>query len=469
MKSTAPRLLCALLAALLVSPGPLAAGDVEVDGSFVSTVATGTPPLAVTSTTRVDNLNADLLDGLDGSALARSLDNVVRVGQASGDFTSIQAALDSITTASAVNPFLVLVGPGVYTERVAMKPFVDVQGSGEGVTTIAQAGSASPDLGTVAGADDAELRFLTVVNSGGTGGVIGIYNEGVSPRILQVTVEVATSAATLATGIWNEGAVGVPSTPYLQRVTVRVDGTGDAMGTLGVLNQTEANALLSHVRVDVSGTTDTVKYGIFNSGASPTLHDVEVTAGSSEPSASVFGVVNQDTDGAILRSVRVAVTGGGTRYGVNNTRSDLTIRDLDVDVSGDGSVSYGVFDEEGTVTLESCSVEASGGTSVTAGVFKADASGEILDCTVTATGGTGFEAALQGFDSTGGTAPQTVDVQHSRLAGTDLAISAPDAYTVRVGASQLDGGVGGGAPYTCVYAYDGAFAALTTACVAPAP
>ena len=467
---------------------PAGAGDLQVDGSLVSTAATGTPPLAVSSTTKVDNLNADLLDGLDSSdlftaatdgsgsgldadlldgldssALARALGNVVRVGATGGDFASIQAALDSITTASAANPFLVLVGPGVFSERVVMKPFVDIQGSGEGVTKVTQSGSTEPDFGTVAGADDAELRFLTVENTGGSDGVIGVYNAGTSPRLVHVTVEVETGAGTNAYGVLNQAATGVPTAPELTRVTVRVERTGGSGAHLGVINQVEANARLSHVRVEVSGTTSGVRYGVFNSDAAPLLHDVEVSAGSSETSASVFGVVNQDADGAVLRSVRVAVTGGGTRYGVNNTRSDVTIRDLEVSVSGDGDTSYGVFNEDGTVVLESCSVSSLGGASTTAGVFNADASGALRDCTVTAAGGGGVETAVQGFASAGGAF--TYDVQHSRLEGADAAVNAPGAYTVRAGASQLAGGVSGAATYACVHAYDGSFAALGAACV----
>lgn len=40
-----------------------AEGDIETDGCFISTAASGTAPLAVASTTRVSKLNADLLDG----------------------------------------------------------------------------------------------------------------------------------------------------------------------------------------------------------------------------------------------------------------------------------------------------------------------------------------------------------------------------------------------------------------------
>lgn len=483
MKRSALRLLCLILIAGSAAGTPLAAGDIEVDGSFVSTVATGTAPLGVTSTTKVDNLNADLLDGLDSSelftaatdgsgsgldadlldgldssAFARALGNVVRVGKTGGDFTSVQAALDSITTASAANPYLVLVGPGVFNERVVMKPFVDIQGAGEGVTKITQSGSVDPAIGTVAGADDAELRYLTVENSGGSTGVVGVYNINVSPRLVHVTVEVDGSG-TLIYGIINEATEVTPSAPELTHVTVTVDGTNNAMG---ILSQVGANTRMRAVRAEVGGSGSGAKYGVWVASATPVLDDVEVTATSDETAASIFGLTVQDAASAVLRDVRVTVSGGGTRYGVFIYLTELTLRDLEVSVAGDGSTSYGVFNEDATVVLESCSIDSKGGSGTTTGVFYADASGEIRDCTVKATSGAGAQSAVHGFDSTGG--PFTVDVQHSRLEGAGAAISAPPAYTVRVGSSQLDGGASGSASYTCVYAYDGAFAELSSTC-----
>lgn len=486
------RLYFALTVALILVAPAARAGDVEVDGTFVSTVGTGTPPLAVSSTTKVDDLNADLLDsldssdlfttatdgsgsgldadlldGLEASAFARSLGNVVRVGETGGDFTSIQSALDSITDASASNPYLVLVGPGVYSERVAMKPFVDVQGSGEGVTKITQSGSTDPDFGTVAGADDAELRFLTVENTGGSDGVIGVYNVDVSPRLVHVTVEVDGSDS-LVYGAFNEATDGVPSAPEFEHVTVRVEGTNNV---LGFLNQTEADSRMADVLVSVDGSGSGAKYGLFNVDAVPVLHGVEVDAASSEATASVFGVVNQDVPAGNLSSLRVSVSGGGTRYGVNNTRSDLTIRDLEVEVSGDADTSYGVYHEDSTVVVESCSVEVaggSGGSSFSVGVRSFDSSGELRDCSVEVDGGSGTEQALDGFDSTG-LGSYTFDVHHSTLSAPDSAIDGSSTFAMRVGASQLDGGVSGSASYTCVHAYDGSFVELTTACALASP
>lgn len=60
-----PALATAILMVTFTSAAP--AGDIRVQGKFVSTVPNGTPPLEVTSTTRVDNLNADTVDGFHGT------------------------------------------------------------------------------------------------------------------------------------------------------------------------------------------------------------------------------------------------------------------------------------------------------------------------------------------------------------------------------------------------------------------
>ena len=44
-------------------------GNIETDGRLISTVATGTAPLAVTSTTEVTNLNANQLQGYTANNL----------------------------------------------------------------------------------------------------------------------------------------------------------------------------------------------------------------------------------------------------------------------------------------------------------------------------------------------------------------------------------------------------------------
>ena len=107
-------------------------------------------------------LDADLLDGQhssaytysagDGLALSgnqfsmqgTSYQQVVVVAKSGGDFTTIQAALDSITDASATKRYLVWVAPGVYNERVTMKQYVDIEGANTTLTRITYGGFGNP-------------------------------------------------------------------------------------------------------------------------------------------------------------------------------------------------------------------------------------------------------------------------------------------------------------------------------------
>ncbi len=70
------------------------------------------------------------------SVQGSALPNLIVVAPSGGDFTSIQAAMDSITDASESNRYLVWVGPGFYQERVTVRPWVIVQGAGRELTVI---------------------------------------------------------------------------------------------------------------------------------------------------------------------------------------------------------------------------------------------------------------------------------------------------------------------------------------------
>ena len=143
--------------------------------------------------------NAQTLNGLESSAFApishthseyltrtladtlyqRHLPNTIIVAPTNGDFTSIQAAINSAINPTATNPYLIIVAPGIYTESITLKPYIDVQGSGVNLTTITHDGSAP----TVYGADHSELRSLTVINTGGGAEAIGIANINASTSL----------------------------------------------------------------------------------------------------------------------------------------------------------------------------------------------------------------------------------------------------------------------------------------------
>jgi pectin methylesterase-like acyl-CoA thioesterase len=85
-----------------------------------------------------------LLVGSDAWAVAWTLPNNVKVVETSGSgtntYSTIQAALAAITTASATNRYLIKVMPGTYTatsgSQIVMKPYVDIEGSGQENTIV---------------------------------------------------------------------------------------------------------------------------------------------------------------------------------------------------------------------------------------------------------------------------------------------------------------------------------------------
>ena len=99
----------------------------------------------------------------------------------------------SITDASATNPYLVVIGPRVYTvtSPIVMTPYVDIAGSGENVTKITGAIStaAAETSAIVLGANNATLSSLNVENTGGGNVSIALYNYYASPMVKNVVVK----------------------------------------------------------------------------------------------------------------------------------------------------------------------------------------------------------------------------------------------------------------------------------------
>jgi hypothetical protein len=174
---------------------------------------------------------------------------VVVVAQSGGDYASIQDALDSIRDASTGNRYVVLVAPGTYTETVTMKPFVDIEGGGELATKITYAGFGDIHNGTVEGADNAELRFLTVENTGGHGFAVAIYNASASPRLTHVTA--TASGATYSAGVHN-----YESSPTIQNSVI--SGSGGTWN-YGIRNTADSGSYTVTVtHSEITGSTGTI-------------------------------------------------------------------------------------------------------------------------------------------------------------------------------------------------------------------
>jgi hypothetical protein len=342
--------------------------DLKVGSTTVS--PDDVAPMKVNSTKKVDNLNADRIDGLSSMDFQGKYAQTVVVAKSGGDFTSVQAALDSITDASASKHYLVWVGPGTYNERVQMKSFVDIEGAGELATRITASGGTgfSANSSTVSGANDAELRYLTVENTGSGTDAMAIFNASASPRLSNVT---ATSAG--ATD--NRGVVNASSSPTMVDVTATASGGNSAFG---VANSGSSFPTMTDVTAKGSGSDYNV--GINNAGSSPTMTDVSAKA----VGGSFARGMENSSSSPKMTNVSVTASGGSTENtGVYNyLHSSPTINGSVISASGTSSLGvWGLLPDDTTsvVTIENSEVKSAAGTVKAEGGYKVNVGASKLD------------------------------------------------------------------------------------------
>ena len=145
----------------------------------------------------------------------------------------LRDTLASITDNSRTVPYLVKVEPGVYDcggETVAMKPYVDIEGSGRGVTRFATSDSAADQTATFKLASNAELRSLTIdVDLSNTpGSSTNALSDGDQPLAgSRVTdVHITSSAENTAQGINLLGDSALTVTDSIIEATAQTNTIG---------------------------------------------------------------------------------------------------------------------------------------------------------------------------------------------------------------------------------------------------
>jgi len=158
--------------------------------------------------------------------------NFIIVAKSGGDFTNPVDAMNSITDASASNPYLVKIMPGVYTlsSPLYMQPYVDIEGSGENTTKITATGLVASQgcnaVGVIASANNSEIRFLTVESIG----VPGIYANAAIYSCIQTnpayTQKITNVTALASGGDYNYAVYIDKSSPLMTNVTARITEGG---------------------------------------------------------------------------------------------------------------------------------------------------------------------------------------------------------------------------------------------------
>ena len=237
----------------------------------------------------------------------------------------LRQTVAAIVDASASNPYLVKVEPGIYdlqANSVFMRPYVDIEGSGEGITTITSAlGTGS---GTVVGANNSELRYLTVKNTGEANQqVVAIFTETTSPRLSHVT-------AIASGGSENYGVHTSNGNPVLSYVTASASGGG----------QSFALANYNSVMTVLNSTFSAADAASYNAGF-----------------VTTFGGTNRITSSTITAS------GGAIAIGMRAYNGTHTLANTTVSASGTGETT-GVYigQKSSTPTMNILQSRISGGT-----------------------------------------------------------------------------------------------------------
>jgi hypothetical protein len=136
--------------------------------------------------------STDLVADIVGYFTQPSGGFVLTVAPSGAQYTSIQAAIDAAAAvATGAQPYLVKVAPGVYTEHVTLKDFVDVEGSGRYVTSVRR----NNGWPTVTAGAAANLRGMTISNTspgafGSGGGATGVHQAASSANGFTQLVDV---------------------------------------------------------------------------------------------------------------------------------------------------------------------------------------------------------------------------------------------------------------------------------------
>jgi hypothetical protein len=231
-----------------------------------------------------------------------------------GDFKSLSAALDSITDATATKPYVIKIAPGVYTENsnVAMKDYVDVEGSGQDITTINCACSNNFEDASAAvisaTAITAEIRQLTINNTGGSNDFsYGVYTNSVANESFSMLHVTATATG----GADSYGVLNVASSLMMTNVTATAT---DGDGSYGVYNASSSPTMNN---VTATATDSGSNFGVYNNSSSPTMTDVTATAtGDGTNSDFSYGVVNNSSSPMMNNVTATATDSSSQNYGV---------------------------------------------------------------------------------------------------------------------------------------------------------
>lgn len=295
----------------------------------------------------------------DGSGITNiKYAKVALVGQSGANYTSPVAAMTDIAawcgTPSDTNRCMMKILPGVYdlgSTSLVMTPYVDIEGSGENTTILAGTVSNAtipPTSGVVNGASNAEIRSLTIRNTGTGTYVVAMLNTGgASPKMTNIT-------ATTSGGTNNYGVRNSSSSPVMTNVTATASGGTSSHG----VSNFSSSPTMTNIAATASDATN--NYGISLTSSSPTMTNVVATA--SGGTTVNYALYNTSSSSPTLSNVTATASGGGnTNAGMYNSSSSPVVKNLVATASG-GTYNYGVFNSSSPLTMSNVTATGKLGT-----------------------------------------------------------------------------------------------------------
>lgn len=270
--------------------------------------------------------------------------------QASGDI--LREAMDSLPAASAEDPWLIFVEPGVFDlggEGVRMRPHVHLKGSGAGVTVIR---SSAAGEATLQSAEHTQLRDITVEHVGGGANAVAISTAAEDFQAHEV--EARAHGGTSRTVAFESSA----SQGMGELFDVRASATSSQGDVLGF---TCEGCAVRFTRAHFTARGGSRAVGVsVRGGDGVELWDSFATAeGSSTPGSESLGVELGGTYGVIVRSdvsaQQAEVSAGLRLVGANASVRDSTLlgsggtRGLALDTVRGGAGSYRVDVQRSTL------------------------------------------------------------------------------------------------------------------------
>lgn len=343
-----------------------------------------------------------------GGGHNRPMENVITVSPEGGLFETPAEALAYLAAVAHPpaedNRFLMTIGPGTYHGPIEMLEWVDIEGSGQGVTTITATGSDDfPSSYTVLGADNAVLSRMTVEIVGNSSAYAhAVFCSSSAPTLRDLQI-ISSGARSASRGVYLDRSDAV-----IENVIVIASGGNSATGVLS----NYGTPRLKGVKLEaVDGVNDNFAMSAAFADRVISVEDSLFQAGSDSDAWS-RGLTLDRCAGASLNDVEIVVA---------SSRVDQAVVLLDTD------------------------------------------SFEARDCTFTARGGSASDAV---FDTGGTTANRTRQITDSRLHGDRSSISIQRTNAFHVGTSMLSGPVYSylGGTSWCVASFDAEFRPLDEAC-----